>query len=437
MSKNKAKKKKEEAQVIINYHPDGMVTNLNIKFKEEEKEIEDLIDKLTKKNRDYEERVRMYREEAKSVSKILEENTKTNEFLNKEIKLIREKRETFEQECQKNFDKKFEKAQEEKKIAIKSITDEMAKVKFNLDIINEDKQKLQEKVEKLDAEIQKLNLENTNTIQKYEAEIKEINNKHTTKLRETVGIFEKFLQNNKELLTTDLYTDYREMKTKFESKKNEYVEYKTKNETLNEQNKMFKVSINNNDEIIKECAKRQVFAKKKMKKLKEQIEQKEKIIEKMKEEYQSKIMNINNKFSEILQENEGEIKYLKNELSNKNRKLMNIEQTSKLAIDARSELEVFFLEQLRECKIEIAKKKKMEEERKKNIFPFLNMSVNSHFSNNINNSGSTKDDSFFITSAKKVEIKDIEPEYKEQLIRNLLNKLHEEDNNNNSGFKLG
>ena len=116
---------------------------------------------------------------------------------------------------------------------------------------------------------------------------------------------------------------------------------------------------------------------------------------------------------------------------------MNIEQTSKLAIDARSELEVFFLEQLRECKIEIAKKKKMEEERKKNIFPFLNMSVNSHFSNNINNSGSTEDDSFFITSAKKVEIKDIEPEYKEQLIRNLLNKLHEEDNNNNSGFKLG
>jgi len=38
-------------------------------------------------------------------------------------------------------------------------------------------------------------------------------------------------------------------------------------------------------------------------------------------------------------------------------------------MDARSELEVFFLEQLRECKIEIAKKKKMEEERKKSVFP--------------------------------------------------------------------
>ena len=430
MSKNKGKKKKEEVPVLKDYHPEELVTALNVKFKEEEKEIEDLIEKLTKKNRDYEMQKKLYKEEAESVSKILEENTRTNEFLNKEIKLIREKRETFEQECKQNFDKKFEQAQEEKKIAIKNITDEMTKVKFNLDIINEDNQKLKEKVEKLDSEIQKLNLENTDTIQKYEAEIKDINEKHTNKLRETVNIFEKFLQNNKELLTTDLYTDYREMKTKFETKKNEYVDFKTKNSDLNEQNKMFKLSINNNDDIINECARKQVFAKKKMKKIKEQIEQKDKILEKIRDEYQSKITGINDKFSKILQENELEIQYLKNELNIKNKKLMAIEYTSKIAMDARSELEVFFLEQLRECKIEIAKKKKMEEERRKNIFPFLNMSVSSHFSNN-NNSGSTEDDSFFITTAKKVEIKDIEPEYKEQLLRNLLNKLYEEDNHNN------
>ena len=429
MSKNKGKKKKEEVPVLKDYHPEELVTALNVKFKEEEKEIEDLIEKLTKKNRDYEMQKKLYKEEAESVSKILEENTRTNEFLNKEIKLIREKRETFEQECKQNFDKKFEQAQEEKKIAIKNITDEMTKVKFNLDIINEDNQKLKEKVEKLDSEIQKLNLENTDTIQKYEAEIKDINEKHTNKLRETVNIFEKFLQNNKELLTTDLYTDYREMKTKFETKKNEYVDFKTKNSDLNEQNKMFKLSINNNDDIIKECARKQVFAKKKMKKIKEQIEQKDKILEKIRDEYQSKITGINDKFSKILQENELEIQYLKNELNIKNKKLMAIEYTSKIAMDARSELEVFFLEQLRECKIEIAKKKKMEEERRKNIFPFLNMSVSSHFSNN-NNSGSTEDDSFFITTAKKVEIKDIEPEYKEKLLRNLLSKLYEEENHN-------
>ena len=433
MSKNKGKKKKEEAPVIQDYHPEEIVNSLNIKFQEEEKGIEDLIDKLTQKNRDFEIQAKKYKEEALSVSKILEENTKTNEFLNKEIKLIREKREKFEQECKQNFDKKFEKAQEEKKLAINKITEEMTKVKLNLDIINEDNKKLQEKVEKLNAEIQKLNLENTETIQKYEAEIKEINEKHSSKLRETVSIFEKFLQNNKELLTTDLYTDYREMKIKFETKKEECIDSKSKTESLNEQNKMFKLSINNNDAIIKECARKQVLAKKKMKKIKEQIEQKEQIIEKIKEEYQSKIISINNKFNQILQDNENEIQYLKNELNNKNKKLMSIEYISKFAIDARSELEVFFLEQLRECKIEIAKKKKMEEERKKNIFPFLNMSVSSHYSNNINNSGSTEDDSFFITTAKKMEIKDIDPEYKEKLLRNLLNKLYEEDNAN--GFQ--
>jgi dsDNA-specific endonuclease/ATPase MutS2 len=54
MSKNKGKKKKEEAPVIQNYHPDELVNSLDIKFKEEEKGIEDLIDKLTEKNREYE-----------------------------------------------------------------------------------------------------------------------------------------------------------------------------------------------------------------------------------------------------------------------------------------------------------------------------------------------------------------------------------------------
>ena len=429
MSKNKGKKKKnEEAPVLTNYHPDGIVNSLNIKFKEEEKGIDDLIEQLTKKNIDYEIKDKKYREETKSVSKILEQNTKTNIFLNKEIKLIREKREKFEQECKQNFDKKYEQAQEEKKLAIQKITDEMSKVKFNLDIVNEDKKKLQEKVEKLNAEIQKLNLENNDTIQKYESEIKDLNEIHSNKLRETVGIFEKFLQNNKELLTTDLYTDYREMKIKFESKIKEYLDFKTKNDNLHEQNKMFKLSMINNDDIIKECAKKQVYAKKKVKKLNEEIEQKEKIIEKIKQEYQTKITDINNKFSKILQENEQEIQYLKNELSIKNKKLMAIEFTSKNAMDARSELELFFLEQLSQCKIEIAKKRKMEEERRKNIFPFLNMSVSSQYSNNFSNSGSTDDDSFFLTSAKKVEIKDIDPEYKEKLLRNLLNRLYENDN---------
>jgi len=432
MSKARGRKKKDEVPVIPKYSPQNLIDSLNGKIEEEQKDINNIMGKLTIKKIDYYDKEKKLKEEATSLSKIYDENAKINTFLNNEITQIRDERELFENDCKINFDKKFEEVQEEKKAAIKKITQEMTEVKKYLEIVNQEKQKLLEKVEQLELEIQKINNDNSDTIQNYENQIREINEKHSNKLKETVDIFEKFLENNKELLTTDLYTDYRELKNKFVSKKQESIDYKYKNNKLYEQNKMFKLSMNNNDGIINECARAQVEAKKRNKKLQEQIEQKDNIIEKMKLEYQSQISKINDKFTEILQKNESEITSLRNELNNKNRRLAAIEQTSRNAMNARSDLEVFFTEQLRECKIEIAKKKIMEEERKKNIFPFLNMSISTQLNNN---SGSTDDESFFITTAKKVEIKDIEPEYKEKLLRNLLNRLNEQ--NNNKSFKIG
>ena len=430
MSKAKSKKKKDEVPVIPKYNPQNLIDSLNGKIEEEQKDIDNLMGKLTIKKMDYYDKEKKLKKEEVSVSKILDEKTKINTFLNKEITQIREERELFENDCKINFDKKFEEVQEEKKAAIKTITEEMTQVKDKLEIVNQEKQKLLAKIEELELEIQKINNDNSNTIQNYENQIKEINEKHSDKLKQTVDIFEKFLENNKELLTTDLYTDYRELKNKYESKKQESGDYKNKNNKLYDQNRMFKLSMNNNDGIINECARAQVEAKKKNKKLKEQIEQKDKIIEKMKLEYQSQISKINDKFTEILQKNESEITSLRNELNNKNRRLAAIQQTSRNAMNARSDLEVFFIEQLRECKMEIARRKIMEEERKKNVFPFLNMSISTQLNNN---SGSTDDESFFITTAKKVEIKDIEPEYKEKLLRNLLNRLNEQ---NNKSFKF-
>ena len=116
----------------------------------------------------------------------MDNNSKINIVLNKEIKEIREERETFERNCKLNFDKKFEEVQEEKKIAIKKITDEMSGVKVNLEQVNQEKKDLLTKVEKLELEIQRLNLANTDTIQKYENEIKDINEKHSSKLKQTL-----------------------------------------------------------------------------------------------------------------------------------------------------------------------------------------------------------------------------------------------------------
>ena len=54
--------------------------------------------------------------------------------------------------------------------------------------------------------------------------------------------------------------------------------------------------------------------RKRVKKLDEEMERKEKMIQKMKEKCQTKTTGVDDKFSEMLQENEQEIQYLKNEL---------------------------------------------------------------------------------------------------------------------------
>jgi hypothetical protein len=126
MSKNKSKKKKDEVPVIPKYRAENLIDSINGKIIEEKQSINKLMDKLYQKNLEYHNQEKKYEEEAKSVSKILDNNTKINLVLNKEIKEIREERELFEKDCKMNFEKQFDKVQEEKKKAIKEITDEMA-----------------------------------------------------------------------------------------------------------------------------------------------------------------------------------------------------------------------------------------------------------------------------------------------------------------------
>ena len=415
MSKKGKKNKKDEVPVIPTYHPEDLTDKLSISLKANRAELIKSSEILAQKMLDNNDYSKQNKEIKKSVKKVLTDRVKENERLKKEQKMKIEEREEFERQCKEDFDKQYEDEQEKKKIAIEKITDEMTKVKQDLEKVTEEKTTLLAKVEQLELEIQKINNENTVTIQKYETKIKEINEKHHDKLKQTTDIFERFLQNNPELLTTDLYSVYRTLKTKFDTKLKECDEYKNKNEMLCDQNHMFKLSMNNNDNIINECARAQVEAKKKNKKLTEEIEQKDKIIEQMKMDYQNQLNGINDKFTQVLKDNESEINSLKNELNSKNKRLYDIEKTSKNVMNSRSDLEVFFIEQLRECKIEIARQKKIEEERKKNLLPFLNLSVNCSSQIN-NNSGSTNEESVYLTTAKKMEIKDMDAEVKEKLI---------------------
>lgn len=422
MSKKSKGKKNDELPVLEKYIPENRIENLSSLIVIEDHEIERLKRELEEMSSKYRKQGENYIKETTSIRSRLDAKNKENIILIEEIKKIKEERDDYEKNLRNILDKKLEIIQEKNKAEIAKMNDELVRVKEKLKITNEEKEDYKKKVDKLTQEVRNLNIANTITIQNYENQLKDITEKHHNKLKETTDIFEKFLKNNKELLTTDLYTVYRQLKNKFDSKLKECTEYKNKNEVLKEQNRVFKISMDNNDEIINECAKIQVEEKKKNKKLLEEIEEKNKIIDEMKNDYTKYIEMINDKFTEIITSNEEEIQQLRVELEIKTKKLYNLEQSSKNAINQRSELELFFIEQLNECKKEIIKKKKIEANQKKLLFPFLNQSANS---SNINNSTSTKDESIYLTSVKKVDIKDIDPEYKEKILRELFNKVNE------------
>lgn len=297
-------------------------------------------------------------------------------------------------------------------------------LKEDLEYATEEKNELLKKVEKLETEIQRLKHVNNITIQNYENKIKDLNNKHHNKIKNTTEKFENFLKNNQELLDNDLYTVYRNLKSKFEQKLKECVDYKKQNTKLEEKNREYKLDMDNNEDIINECAKEQLETKKKTLKLQEELQNKNKIIDLMKSEYQKQVQMINNKFSQILQENSLQIKNLKNEIEDVNKKIIIEQQNCKEVINSRSELELFFIDQLKECRKEIIKKRKREFDKKNCYLPYLNKNGSTESRNN-NSSTMTQDDSIYVTSVRKVDIKDMDPESKEKLLRSLLIKLNE------------
>ena len=424
MSKNKNKKKKDEPIIPEKYFPENQLENLGtlvVNRKENESLLNSNIKEINKKFKT------LNLDHIKNTEKLvnnLNEKQRENAYLNEEIREIKDEKESFEKNLKENFQKKYEEVQEEKKNAIEKITEEMNLLKDDLEDATDEKKELIEKVKKLETEIQRLNLVNNITIQNYENKIKDLNNKHHNKIKNTTEKFENFLKNNQELLDNDLYTVYRNLKLKFEQKLKECVDYKKQNTKLEERNREYKLDMDNNEDIINECAKEQLETKKKTLKLQEELQNKNKIIELMKNEYQKQVDIINNKFSQILQENALQIENLKNEIEEKNKKIVIAQQNCKEVINSRSELELFFIDQLKEVRKEIIKKRKREFDKKNCYLPYLNKNGSTESRNN-NSSTITQDDSIYVTSVRKVDIKDMDPESKEKLLRSLLIKLNE------------
>ena len=186
--------------------------------------------------------------------------------------------------------------------------------------------------------------------------------------------------------------------------------------------------MDNSEDLINLCAKEQMNIKKKTAELNQELEEKNNMINIIKTEYQKQVDALNNKYSQLLEENALEIENLKNEIEDRNKRIFLAQQNSKDVINSRSELELFFIDQLKQCRKEILKKRKKENDKKNCYLPYLNKSANleSKNNNNVNNNSTmTQEDNSYVTSMQKVDIKDMDPELKEKLLRNLLIKFNE------------
>lgn len=298
---------------------------------------------------------------------------------------------------------------------LKSTNEQVHKLTLKLEKTKNKKRELKATISKLVDEIERCSKMN-----------KEINFGLHLKLKATIELFENFLLNNKELLTNDLYSSYSELKKKFETKIKECLEVEYSNKTLKSENKYYRLSIDTNQDILNKCAQRQIELKKKNRLLQMEVEERSRMINQMKTEYKNQFVELENKFNLLLKDNDDEIKSLQLSLKSALKELDEIKATSTLIVNQRSEIEMFFIEALKDVKRDIiAERKKNEKEKRQ-------MDINNRSSYNTNTNTNTKEDeSIYLKTIQKVNIKEIGPVNKEKLLRLLMAKFSQNKVNKN------
>jgi hypothetical protein len=269
---------------------------------------------------------------------------------------------------------------------------------------------VKEELEKAKYECEKLGHLLENNIQSYERKISELKRSHEQQIEALRKREEEWLKNNEEIMDTDIYSVYREIKKKFEDKLEECMLFKGQNEKILDENKIFKLNLENSENMIKQSAKMQMNQSKLIRSFKAQLEEKNLQIEKLREENKTNLIEMKYKMNTFLEDNEYELRKVKNLLQIKNEENIQLRTLSQIILDQRSEIEQFFIESLEEVKMEIYKKRK-EMERKGSYFPNLNKRH--------------QDDFNAANSSKKVDIRECKPEEKEKILRLLFSKIND------------
>lgn len=269
------------------------------------------------------------------------------------------------------------------------------------------KNEYKQEISDLKTERSRLNDTLFSTIQKYEEIIRNNKEEYEKQIKLIKERENDLIKERETLNENEIYGVYKELKLRFEKNLNDLKGFKDVNNKINDENRIFKLTMDSSDNILKECAKIQLQKQKLLNQYKETIENQTQEIEKMNKLFDETKSDIIEQYSAVIKSNNSELLKYKSDFSLLKQENKKLKALSQMILDQRSEVEMFFIESLEEMKQEIYKKRK-QEKRKKTLFPIISKKYENQ----------TED-------IAKISIKDLSLEDKEKMLKLLFSKINE------------
>jgi hypothetical protein len=227
---------------------------------------------------------------SKVYEKLIDEKNKSLLIIEEENNKLKSERINLEKFIREEYQQKFRQVQDSFNTQIQNLTEELDNYKEKY-LKNKNKKKhFQEEDDRLKKENDSLNIAIYENITNYEKMLQVLKDEHSKEVTELKKREEEFMKSNEDLAESDIYTVYKDIKTKFHDKLKECIDYKEENNKIGkyinnfyiaDENKIIKLSLDNSDNILKECAKIQVNQQKILNQIKQQLEEKTKQLEKV------------------------------------------------------------------------------------------------------------------------------------------------------------
>ena len=131
---------------------------------------------------------------------------------------------------------------------------------------------MKEELEKVKIERNETNNLLYQTIEKYDKTIAEMKEKFENEIHDLKRREEEYLHSNANLLESDIFSVYKDIQEKFENKLKENVNLKGQNDKMTDEFKITKLSLQNTESLLKDCASIQVKQQKLIQQYKENLD---------------------------------------------------------------------------------------------------------------------------------------------------------------------